>query len=94
MTDFAGWNTITNSAYVGKVLSTSSCEACRSACLADDSCTYMTYNDMLGECSLNHGEGPLREMAVEARLACMGISSAYKECPDTDRTSMVRRVFW
>jgi len=86
--DETGWKEVPNSAYAGKVLSTSSCQACHLTCAADNDCQVMTFNEMLGECSLNYGEGPFLETELSARYTCMGIASAYKECEGQNRTAL------
>jgi len=87
--DEEGWTKIPNSAYVGKVLSTSSCQDCHSACVADNNCQTVVFNQMLTECSLNYGRGPFLETKLHDRYACMGISSAYKTCQGLNRTTLV-----
>ena len=74
------WTTVGNSIQVGKALKASSCEACQSACTADDSCKTMVFNQLLGECSLNYGDGPYRTTQLDTKYHCMGISSAHKTC--------------
>lgn len=77
------WTTVGNSIQVGKLLKASTCEACHSACSADDSCKTMVFNALLGECSLNYGDGPYRTSQVDTEYQCLGISSAYKTCDIT-----------
>ena len=71
------WTKVLNSVYVAKIFKTNSADDCQSICLADNDCKAMIYNKLLGQCSLNVGEGPYREIPL-GNQSQFGISSCIK----------------
>ena len=68
---------MSNSVYVARSLKTKTAEDCQMVCLADEDCKAMIYNQLLGQCSLNFGEGPYREIPL-GNQSQFGISSCLK----------------
>ena len=71
------WTKVSNSVYVAKIFKTNRANDCQSICLADNDCKAMIYNKLLGQCSLNIGEGPYREIPL-GNQSQFGISSCIK----------------
>ena len=71
------WTRIFNSVYVAKSVKTKTATDCQSICLADEDCKAMIFNGLLGQCSLNYGEGPYREIPLGSQSQ-FGISSCLK----------------
>ena len=71
------WTGISNSVYVANSVKTKTATDCQSICLADEDCKAMIFNGLLGQCSLNYGEGPYREIPL-GNQSKFGISSCIK----------------
>ena len=69
---------MSNSVYVARSLKTKTAKDCQMVCLADEDCKAMIYNQLLGQCSLNFGEGPYREISLTPGTSQFGISSCLK----------------
>ena len=72
------WTKVSNSVYVAKSFKTNTAADCQTICLADNECKAMIYNKLLGQCSLNLGEGPYREIPL-GNQSQFGISSCIKK---------------
>ena len=71
------WSMVSNSVYVAKYFKTKTAADCQLICLADNECKAMIYNKLLGQCSLNFGKGPYREIPL-GNQSKFGISSCIK----------------
>ena len=69
---------VSNSVYVAKSFKTKTAIDCQSICIADNECQAMIFNKLLGQCSLNFGEGPYREIPLGNQNQ-FGISSCTKQ---------------